>query len=90
MLILKSCEVIHQAADTHPIVFWGIMPGDFFFGEEWKFIVVHHRGLRHVGCSRLLSDKEGLVVRGLYSKVFVAGRSKNRRAADVSVTEGTL
>ena len=72
MLILKSREVVHQAVDTHPIVFWGVMPGDFFLGEEWKFILVHHRGLKHVGCSRLLNDQGGLLVRGLYSKVLVS------------------
>lgn len=45
MLILKSREVVHPAVDTHPIVFWGIMPGDFLLGEEWKFILVRLRGL---------------------------------------------
>ncbi len=72
MLILKSREIVHQAVDTHPIVFWGIMPGDSFLGEECKFILVYHRGLKHVGYSRLLSDQGGLVVRGLYSNVLVA------------------
>jgi hypothetical protein len=48
------------------------MPGDSFLGEECKFILVYHRGLKHVGYSRLLSDQGGLVVRGLYSNVLVA------------------